>query len=229
MNEALLLGSVVLIYGMVLLLMKLFGKVGLYVMTAICAILANIEVALSIHAFGLDQTLGNVLFAASFLVTDILSEVYGKKEANRAVYIGVVISAFFLILAKAWLLFVPLDSAMGAAFAQVFGNTPRILLASFLVYAVSQRLDVFLYHAWWKWTTKWSRDSKRFLWVRNNGSTLISQLVNTVLFTAAAFYGVMEGAVLLQLILASYVIFIVTSLLDTPVVYWARKIRPNEI
>ena len=87
-NELLLIGSVILIFSMALLSYRFFGKAGLYCLSAVATILANIEVLLLIRAFGMEQTLGNVLFAVTFLITDILSECEGKKAANKAVWIG---------------------------------------------------------------------------------------------------------------------------------------------
>lgn len=225
-NELLLIVMLLFTFSTVLVLYKLFGKAGLYSATCIFAVLANIEVALLIHAFGLDQTLGNGLFAASFLITDILSEKYGKKAAQKSVNMGVATSIFFIVLVQSWLLYTPLDTEMGAAFHRVFSNTPRILLASLVVYAIAQRLDVWLYHKWWDLSMHWTKDRRAYLWLRNNGSTLISQLINTLLFTLFAFYGVYEASVLWDIMVASYAIFIVTSLLDTPFVYIARLITP---
>ena len=81
MNEILLVLSLLVIYGSVLLVYRLFGKSGLYCFTAIATITANIEVLIMVDAFGMEQTLGNILFASTFLVTDIISEVDGKKAA----------------------------------------------------------------------------------------------------------------------------------------------------
>ena len=83
-NEILLILSVFLIYGTVLLSYKMFGKSGLYIMTATATILANIEVLMLIDGFGMEQTLGNVMFASTYLITDILSENEGKKNAEKA-------------------------------------------------------------------------------------------------------------------------------------------------
>lgn len=224
-NELLLLGSVLFIFSMVLIAYKLFGKTGLYCTTAIATVLANIEVLILINAFGMEQTLGNVLFAATFLVTDILSECEGKKEANKAVWIGMFTSAFFLLLSQSWMLYKPseTDWVMGSI-ETVFSNTPRMLIASFVVYAISQLFDVWLYHKWWSFTEKKFGDKRRFLWLRNNGSTLISQILNTFLFTLFAFYGTYDFKTLVSIFASSYVIYIFTSLLDTPCVYLARKI-----
>lgn len=229
-NELLLIGSVVFIYGMALLGYKLFGKTGLYCLSAIATILANIEVVLLINAFSMEQTLGNVLFAVTFLITDILSECEGKKAANKAVLTGIFSSVFFLLLSQSWLLYIPSENdVMMSSISAVFSNTPRMIIASLSVYAVSQLFDVWLYHKWWAFTEKRCGDKRRFLWLRNNGSTLISQLLNTALFTALAFWGTYDIPTLISIFLSSYVIYIFTSLLNTPVVYIARKIHDKKI
>ena len=229
MNELLLIGSVIFIFAAALLFYKFFGKSGLYCLSVIATVLANIEVLILINAFGMEQTLGNVLFAVTFLITDILSECEGKKEANRAVWIGMFSSLFFLLLSQSWLLYIPAegDTVIGSIKA-VFSQTPRMIVASFVVYAVSQLFDVWLYHKWWEFTEKRCGDRRKFLWLRNNGSTLISQIVNTLLFTFLAFYGTYDFKTLLSIFASSYVIFIFTSLLDTPVVYMARRISDKK-
>ena len=228
MNELILAGSVVFIFGSVLAAYRLWGDQGLYAMTVAVTLLANIEVLILVTAFGMEQTLGNVLFAATFLITDILSENTGKAAANRAVFLGIGASVFFALLTASWMLYTPAESdrAMPSIRA-IFSTTPRLVLASMSVYAVSQLLDVWLYHKWWDFTDKKFGDHRKYLWLRNNGSTLISQLVNTVLFNLGAFAG-MEGytpSLLASIILAGYAIYVVTSLLDTPVVYLARRIH----
>ncbi|MDE6401301.1 MAG: queuosine precursor transporter, partial [Clostridiales bacterium] len=110
MNELLLIASIVLIYGATLIAYMFFGRAGLYCMSAIATVFANIEVVIMIKAFGLEQTLGNVLFAATFLATDILSECESKRAANKAVYIGIFASLFFLALSQSWMLFAPSEA-----------------------------------------------------------------------------------------------------------------------
>lgn len=229
-NELLLAVSLLLIYGSVLLFFRLFGNAGLYCWTVFANITANIEVLILIHAFGMEQTLGNILFASSFLVTDILSETAGKKQAQKAVTIGICTSVCFILLSQSWLLYVPAASDWARpSFEAIFSNTPRLLLASLLVYAVSQQFDVWAYHKWWEFTSKKFSDGRKFLWLRNNGSTLVSQLLNTVLYTFGAFLGMYSFDVLVNICISSYVIFIVTSLLDTPFVYLARKIADKRV
>ncbi len=228
-NELLLTGSLIFIFSMVLAAYGLFGKTGLYCLSAAATILANIEVLILVNAFGMEQTLGNVLFAATFLITDILSECEGKKAANRAVWIGMFTSVFFLLLSQSWLLYVPNENDWAFdSIKVIFSNTPRMLLASFLVYAASQLFDVWLYHKWWAFTERKTGDRRRFLWLRNNGSTLISQILNTLLFTLLAFWGTYDIPTLISIFVSSYVIYIFTSLLDTPAVYLARRMHEKK-
>jgi len=228
-NELLLLASVVFIFGFTILIFKYFGKSGLYCLSVVASVLANVEVLIMIKAFGMEQTLGNVLFAVTFLITDILSECYGKKAANKAVWLGIFTSLFFLVLSQSWLLYVPSggDWAMGPI-SEIFSKTPRMVLASLSVYAISQMFDVWLYHKWWELTEKKSGSKRKFLWLRNNGSTLISQIINTLLFTIIAFAGTYDFKTLMSIFGSSYIIYIFTSLLDTPIVYIARRINDKK-
>lgn len=225
-NELLLLGSVIVIYGAVLVAYRLFGKIGMYVMTVIATILANIEVLMLVDGFGMEQTLGNVMFASTYLVTDILSENEGKKSASRAVWLGVFTSVIMLLFTQYWLLYTPAsDDWAREHITAIFSTTPRLLAASFIGYVISQRFDVWLYHKWWDFTVKKTGDNKRFLWLRNNGSTLVSQIINTIIFSFVAFAGWYDTKTLISVMLSSYVIFIFTSLLDTPIVYIARWMK----
>lgn len=227
-NELLLIASVFIIYGAVLVAYRLFGKIGMYVMTVVATILANIEVLILINAFGMEQTLGNVMFASTYLVTDILSENEGKKSASKAVWLGVFTSVLMLVFTQFWLLYKPAASDWAYEhISAVFSTTPRLIAASFLGYIVSQNFDVWLYDVWWKFTSKKTGSTKRFLWLRNNGSTLVSQIVNTVIFTTVAFLGMYETKTFISIMISSYVIYIFTSLLDTPIVYIARWLKNN--
>ncbi len=227
-NEVLLILMTILLYSSVVLFYRFFNVLGLYCWTVLATISANIEVLILIKAFGLEQTLGNILFATTFLVTDILSEIASRQEATRAVNIGIVTSLMFIIISQSWLLYTP--NANDWAFPHIqaiFSNTPRVMLSGLIVYAIVQRFDVWLYHRWWQWSAKFSGDRRRYLWLRNNGSTLISQLLNALLFTFGAFYGTYSLSTLLSITWASYVIFIFTSLADTPAVYAARWLKEH--
>lgn len=230
MNEILLVLSIPMIYGAVLSAYKFWGKTGLYAWTIFGTITANLEVLLLVQAFGIEQTLGNVLFGSTFLVTDILSECYGKKEAQTAVNLGVVTSLAFIVLSQYWLLYTPAANDWAAeSFHTIFTNTPRTMLASVLVYAIVQRLDVWLYHKWWDFSKKHFGNSGKMLWLRNNGSTMISQLLNTVLYSFGAFGGLYDMDTLISICISSYAIFFITALADTPFVYWARRIKTKAV
>lgn len=226
MNEVLLTGSLVVLYTCVVMFYKFLGKTGLYCWTVLATIAANIEVLIVVDAFGMEQTLGNILFATTFLVTDILSECEGKKAAQKAVVIGVLTSVIFVLITQSWLLYRPNESDWAFPSIQaVFSNTPRVMISGIVVYMIVQIFDVWAYHAIWKKTEKKYQDSRRFLWLRNNGSTLVSQFFNTFLYTFAAFFGIYDMKTLINIVISTYVIYVVTSLLDTPAVYVARGVN----
>lgn len=225
-NELILIFSLLLTYSAVLVFYKIFGVTGLHVWTVIATITANIEVLILVNAFGMEQTLGNILFSSNFLVTDILSELCGKKEADKAVNIGIATSIVFIFISQSWFLYTPASTDWASeSIRTIFANTPRLMLASFLVYAICQKIDVWLYHRWWSFTTKKFGNSEDFLWLRNNGSTLLSQLLNTILYNFGAFLGLYPMDTIFQICISGYAIYIVTSLADTPFVYLARKMH----
>ena len=226
MNELILILSLIVIYSGTVFAYRFFGKEGLYAFTVFSTVMANIEVLILVDAFGFEQTLGNVLFASTYLITDILSENEGKKAANKAVNIGIFTAVFMVIISQSWLLFTPSQNDWATpSIETLFSVTPRLLLASFIGFAVSQKLDVFLYHKWWALTEKKCGNRRAFLWLRNNCSTLISQIVNTVLFNFIAFFGIYETKTLISIMVFGYIIYVATSLLDTPIVYLARKLK----
>lgn len=225
-NEILILLSFLVIYGGVVAFYRFFGKNGLIAFNVVATILANIEVLLLVRAFGVEMTLGNVLFASTFLITDVLSENHSRKDANRAVVMSTLCSLLFVILSQMWLLYTPSESDWASgAFHTIFRSTPRIVFASLVVYLVSQLTDVWLYHKWWDWCRKHFNDERKGLWIRNNGSTMLSQLLNSFLYTFLAFYGTYGTGTLVSIFVSSYMIYFITSLSDTPFVYWCRKIH----
>ena len=222
-NELIFIITVLLYLGSVLLLYKLFGKNGLYAFAVFGTLLGNIAVCKCVDIFGLSTTAGNVLYASTFLVTDILSEKYGRKDATKAVAYSFSIMILWLIGSQMILAFTPnandyIDGSLGV----VFGLVPRITIASLIGFICSQNIDVFLYHLIWKKTG----DSKAMLWLRNNGSTLISQAIDTVIFTSIAFWGTYPTDVFFSIMITTYLFKAVVAILDTPFMYWARRITP---
>lgn len=225
MNELIFIGTVLLYLGSVLLLYKLFGKNGLYAFAVFSTLLGNIAVCKSIDLFGVATTAGNVLYASTFLVTDILSEKYGRKTATRAVAYSFSTMVLWMIGTQLILLFTPNENDyINESLKVVFGLVPRVTVASLAGYVVSQNLDVFLYHAIWKRTG----NSEKNLWMRNNFSTLTSQLVDTLIFTTLAFWGVFPKNVFVSILLTTYLFKAIVAVVDTPFMYLARKINPRE-
>lgn len=225
-NEILLLASLFLTFSAVLVLFWLFQEQGLYLWTVVATIAANIEVLIIVNAFGMEMTLGNILFASTFLVTDILSELYGKEAAKTAVFLGIATSVLFILISQSWMLYQPNENDFASpAIRTVFSNTPRLMAVGIGVYVIVQLFDVWAYHKWWAFTKNKFGDSKKFLWLRNNGSTMVSQLLNTILFTWGAFLGTYSTSTLISVAMSSYVIFVATSIADTPFVYLARYLH----
>ncbi|OON93190.1 MAG: transporter [Candidatus Epulonipiscioides saccharophilum] len=228
-NEIILTLTLIITYSSLLLFYRLLGKSGLYMWTVIATICANIEVMILIEAFGLEQTLGNIMFASTFLVTDILSELEGKESANKAVKIGITTSISFILISQSWMLYIPTMQDWSMPFIkELFSNTPRLMFVGMLVYSLVQMFDVWLYHAIWKKTEQMFKDKRKGLWLRNNLSTITSQLINTALFTFFAFVGLYNFDTMLTIFFSSFIIYVATSLLDTPVVYVARLLKDND-
>ena len=139
MNELFLAATLLLSFGGTIVFLKVFGKGGLFAWIGICTLMANIEVTLLVRAFGMDQTLGNTLFAATFLATDVLSEIYGKKEAHKGVLAGIFTNVTFILLSLMWIRYIPAEGDWASGFVRgLFSNTPRMLTASLLAYVVSE-------------------------------------------------------------------------------------------
>lgn len=224
-NELIFIITVLVYLGSVLLLYKLFGKNGLFAFAIFGTLLGNIAVCKTIDLFGVSTTAGNVLYASTFLVTDILSEKYGKKEASKAVKYSFAIMLLWLLGTQMILLFGPnANDYINPSLQVVFGLVPRITIASLVGFICSQNIDVFLYHLIWRKTG----EDKTKLWLRNNGSTLISQAIDTIIFTTLAFWGVYPTEVFVSILITTYVFKAIVALLDTPFIYLARKIEPME-
>lgn len=222
-NELIFFITVLVFLGSVLLLYKLFGKNGLYAFAIFGTLLGNVAVCKNVDIFGAATTTGNVLYASTFLVTDILSEKYGKKDAAKAVAYSFSVMLLWMLGTQLILWFTPnANDYINDSLKIVFGLVPRITVASLIGFVCSQNLDVFLYHYIWSRTG----DSRAWLWLRNNGSTLTSQLIDTVLFVCIAFWGVYPTGVFLSILITTYVFKAVVALLDTPYIYLARNIAP---
>ena len=200
---------------------RVFGKRGLFIWIPLSVIVANIQVLKTVELFGFTSTLGNIVYASSFLVTDILSENYGKKEAKKAVAIGFFSLIIMTVLMNIALIFKPSPEDFAQeSLSVIFSFMPRIALASLGAYWVSQTHDVWAYDFWKK-----KFPSDKFIWLRNNASTMISQLIDSVLFTLIAFWGVYRLPLLLEITVTTYVMKWIVAVLDTPFLYISKRIQ----
>lgn len=228
-NEVLLMASIVILYGAVIFIYRVFDKEGLFAWMALATVLANIEVLRVVNAFGIEQTLGNVLFASTFLATQIINENEGQKTARKAAWLGITAGVAFAIISQSWLLYQPAGSDWaGDAFYTIFSMAPRVVGVSVIVYAICQHLDVWLFAHIKKITERRHGDSSKHLWLRNNAATLITQIVNTILYNVGAFAGLYSWHTLISICIGSYLIFIITSLCDTPAIYLARRLKRSK-
>ena len=227
-NTLLYLAQTMLTLALVLLCFRL-GKIWLVSYVATAAVLMNLVVIKQMRLFGLDATGGNVLYASIFLSTDLLAEHWGSREARRAVRIGFMGGLLFLATTQIILRYAPLpaDPAFPGSgdFAQpymenLFGFLPRIVLGSLVAYLLAQHLDVWLFERIRKAT------GGRHLWLRNNGSTWISQAVDTVTFYGIAFYGVFPIA---GPIFFTWLLKIFVAAVDTPFIYLSHRFVPAEL
>ncbi len=210
--------------SLAILMYRLWGKKGLYIIIAASIIVANIQVVKTVQLFGLVATLGNVLYGSLFFTTDVLSEVYGKKSARRGVWLGFCAMILMTIWMQLALRFIPdaSDFAQGSM-ETIFGLMPRIAAGSLIAYLLSQHHDVFAFH-YWKGKTR-----GKYLWLRNCASTTVSQAIDSVVFCAIAFIGVFPWAVLFEILLTTYFMKFLVMLVDTPFIYWARSFSKKVI
>ncbi|RKX70218.1 VUT family protein [candidate division WOR-3 bacterium] len=195
----------------------LWRKNGAYAMIAMSTIICNIQVIKTVRLFGIVATLGNVVYASIFFNTDILSEIYGKDAARRGVWIGFYTLLASMLLMQLAIRFVPDVSDWAQPhLASIFNFFPRVVLASLSGYLLSQHHDVWAFH-FWKEKTK-----GRYLWLRNNASTMVSQLIDSIVFCLIAFYGIFELKVFLQILLTTYLFKWIVAAIDTPFLYLAR-------
>lgn len=221
MNEILFFITLILNFSGILAAYKFFGKTGLYSWVAFATVMANIEVIKCVDIFGMSLTLGNVIYGTTFLVTDILGEKYSGKDARKAVYIGFASMLIFTLFTQINLLYVPNEEDFASdAMKTLFSLTPRLCLGSLTAYFISNVIDTFSFEFLKKRNTP--------LWVRNNLSTMTSQLVDTVIFTLIAFYGVFSNEMLIELMITTYVIKVVVAAFDTPFIYLAKRIEGRE-
>ena len=203
---------------------RFWGKQGLLCWIPVSVILANIQVVKLVSLFGITSTLGNIVYASAFLVTDILSENHGKEDAKQAVYIGFFSLIVTTVIMNLALQFTPHpdDFAQGAL-ETIFTVMPRLAVASLIAYGISQSHDVWAFH-WWSQRTK-----GKHLWLRNNLSTMVSQALDSSVFTFVAFYGTVPTGTLWEIFISTYILKFIVAACDTPFVYLAKAMKTTKL
>lgn len=176
------------------------------------------------NLFRFEISVGILPYPITFLITDILSEIYGKKKANQVVIAGI-FASFFSMLIILMANYTPaIDNSPidNGTFTKVFGLSPLAVLASMLAYLAAQFIDIRIFH-FWKNLTK-----GKHLWLRNNFSTFLSQFIDTftVLFLLSSFK-ILPWNIFGSLLLSGFLFKVIIAALDTPilyiVVYWFRR------
>ena len=211
-------------FGSILVFLRLFGYVGIYIYSSIAVIAGNIQVLKTVDFFYSPEpvALGTILFASTFLCTDILSEYYGKEKARINILISFLAFLFMTLLMIITIGFKPSSQDwVQESLSNVFTPMTRFFIASMIAYLLSQYFDVWIYNYIKKIT------SKRFLWLRNNLSTILSSLVDNTIFSIFAWILLNPEPlniynVIMIYILGTYLLRIIIALLDTPFIYVAK-------
>lgn len=205
---------------------------GLFVAALItCNLIANKFVMVDLGYKVFKVSAGVLPYPITFLITDILSEIYGRKSTNAVVLSGFVASVLVLFILYLGNAFPALQQSpvSDAQYEQVFQNSWRVISSSMLAYLVAQFIDVRIFHFWKK------RTKGRYLWLRNNFSTVFSQLMDTILVTTVIFAGLQSFSYITDLIWDGWLFKVSFAAFDTlliyPVVFWFRrkfKLEPNQ-
>ncbi|MBD3164770.1 queuosine precursor transporter [Candidatus Woesearchaeota archaeon] len=228
-NEILWIVLLLASFSGIILAYRFFGKTGLYAWTVMAIVIANIQVLKTIQIFGFVTALGNIIYSSIFLVTDILCENHSKKDARKAVMVGFFVMVAVTILMQICLAFIPHSSdIMSPHIEAIFSLFFPILIASLSAYLASQFFDVW-------WYTKLKQLTKgRYLWLRNNISTMLSQLIDNIIFTGIFFVGYflvfepenfLGWPIIASIFFTSYMMKWIIAFLDTPFLYLARKMK----
>ena len=180
-----------------------------------CNLIANKFVTVNLGFKVFIVSAGILPYPLTFLVTDLISEIYGQKKANLIVFSGFVASIF--VLSFLWLgaqfNSIPNSIVDDFTYNAVFQNAWRLITASMVAYLFAQFIDVRVFHFWKKLT------NGKHLWLRNNGSTIASQLIDTTLVIFILFVGVWDTNQILSAIIDGWIFKMLMAFLDTPIIY----------
>ena len=226
-QELLWVLTVVYDLGLAILLYRFFGKYGLYTAVVLGIVLGNLQGGkvseLEFFGHSFTVSMGAILYSGIYFATDLLNEKFGRAEANRAVMLGFVANVAVMITLVLSVQFKPSNITGSAlevhkAISTLAIYSPAFVIGSLTAYLISQTFDVWLFHK----IRSYTGESK--LWLRNNLSTITSQLLDTMIyqFTWVIATG-MEWKVAFLLAATKYVFKVLMALVDTVFIYWVRK------
>ena len=180
-----------------------------------CNLIANKFVTVDLGFKVFVVSAGILPYPITFLVTDLISELYGQKKANLVVIAG--FFASMVVLLFLWLggqfNAIPDSIVTDEVYNSVFRNAWRIIAASMVAYLFAQVVDVRIFHFWKKLT------NGKHLWLRNNASTVVSQLLDTILVICILFFGVWGTDQIFSAIIDGWTFKMIMALIDTPIIY----------
>ena len=190
-----------------------------------CNLIANKFVSVDLGFKVFIVSAGILPYPLTFLVTDLISELYGQKKANLVVFSGFVASVFVLIFLWLGSQFSAISGSIvdDLTYDSVFQNAWRLIAASMVAYLFAQFVDVRIFH-FWKRLTK-----GKHLWLRNNGSTIASQLIDTALVVCILFVGVWESDQIYSAILDGWLFKMLMAFIDTPIIYGVIHLLKGKI
>jgi uncharacterized integral membrane protein (TIGR00697 family) len=222
MNLALGIFELVLCFSGVLVMDKLFGKRGLFIWMALAVVFANIQVSKQINLGNFSVTLGNVLFASTYLATDILNEKYGDKASKDAVKLSAAALVLYILFAQITLAFTPNEfDTVDSSLKTVFAMSARITAASGLMFILSNWFDVILYQKLKEKT------GGNYMWFRNNVSTIVCNCLENFAFSILAFVGTFSLGYCIEIAIAGSVIEMIIAVCDTPFLYVSKLFNKN--
>jgi len=179
-----------------------------------CLITANIAAVKLIEVFRFVLPAGTIIFPVSYIFGDVLTEVYGYRQARRMIWLGFFCN--FIVVVAIWIgqVLPPASFWDGQkAYERILGYTPRLLVASFLAYLVGEFANSFVL-AKMKIATK-----GRWLWTRTIGSTLVGEGLDSLVFMTLAFAGTIPAGALLLAILTQWLVKSAYEAVVTPLTY----------
>lgn len=220
MNELIIIGEIVAVFTTLLICKRLFGKNGLIAWVGLATVLANIITAKNVNIMGLSTAIGTVMFASTFLATDILAECYTVQDAKKAVKIGLFSNIILIVSTQIALLYAPseFDYANGAM-QTLFSLNLRISIASAAMYYIANMADIYVFGRIKEKT------EGRMLWLRNNVATILCNCLENFGFIGLAFVGIYDIGTIMTIAISTSVIEAIVAVCDTPFLYAARKLR----